>query len=152
MIEFAGRVRDVRCVIARAIPGPCDDTTTVMLRFASGATGLIFCSVATATNFSFTLYGSKGLAEISKPNLQTLRFVPISDRAPSGPIIAPPDEISEHPGFDMLNAELTAFARAIRAAKPYPVSLDEVLHGMSVLDAIVEAARSNTIVAVAGSF
>jgi predicted dehydrogenase len=50
----------------------------------------------------------------------------------------------------MLNAELTAFARAIRAARPYPVSLDEVLHGMSVLDAIVEAARSNTIFAVAG--
>jgi predicted dehydrogenase len=150
MIEFAGRVRDVRCVTSRAIPGPCDDTTTVMLRFASGATGLIFCSVATATNFSFTLYGSKGLAEISKPNLQRLRFVPISDRAPSGPIIAPPDEISEHPGFDMLNAELTAFARAIDAAKPYPIPLDEVLHGMSVFDAIVEAARSNKIVAVAG--
>jgi predicted dehydrogenase len=150
MIEFAGRVRDVRCVTARAIPGSCDDTTTVMLRFASGATGLIFCSVATATNFSFTLYGSKGLAEISKPNLQRLRFVPISDRAPSGPIIAPPDEISQHPGFDMLNAELTAFARAIREAKPYPIPLDEVLHGMSVFDAIVEAARSDTIVAVAG--
>jgi predicted dehydrogenase len=150
MIEFAGRVRDVRCVTAGAIPGPCDDTTTVMLRFASGATGLIFCSVATATNFSFTLYGNKGLAEISKPNLQRLRFVPISDRAPSGPVIAPPDEISEHPSFDMLNAELTAFARAIRAGEPYPIPLEEVLHGMSVFDAIVEAARSNTIVAVAG--
>src|SRR5512132_312052 len=49
MIEFAGRVRDVRCVTARNIPGPSDDTTTVMLRFESGATGLIFCSVATAT-------------------------------------------------------------------------------------------------------
>jgi len=69
MIEFAGRVRDVRCVTTRAIPSLSDDTTTVMLRFESGATGLIFCSVATATNFSFTLYGSKGLAEISRPNL-----------------------------------------------------------------------------------
>ena len=48
MIEFAGRVRDVRCVTARTIPGPSDDTTTVMLRFEGGATGLIFGSVATA--------------------------------------------------------------------------------------------------------
>ena len=40
--------------------------------------------------------------------------------------------------------------RAIREAKPYPIPLDEVLHGMSVFDAIVEAARSDTIVAVAG--
>jgi predicted dehydrogenase len=150
MIEFAGRVRDVRCVTGRTIPGPSDDTTTVMLRFEIGATGLIFCSVATPTNFSFTLYGSKGMAEISKPNLQTLRFVPTSDQPPIGPVIAPPDEISEHPGFDMLSAELTAFARAIGERTPYPVPLDEVLHGMAVFDAIVEAARSNEIVAVAG--
>ena len=148
MIEFAGRVRDVRCVTARNIPGPSDDTTTVMLRFDGGATGLIFCSVATATSFSFTLYGSKGLAEISRPNLQTLRFVPTSKQAPTGPVTAPPDEISEHPGFNMLNAELTEFARAIRERRSYPVPIDEVLHGMSVFDAIVQAARSNEIVAV----
>jgi predicted dehydrogenase len=121
-----------------------------MLRFDGGATGLIFCSVATATSFSFTLYGSKGLAEISRPNLQTLRFVPISEQAPTGPVTAPPDEISGHPGFDMLNAELTEFARAIRERRPYPLPIDEVLHGMSVFDAIVQAARSNEIVAVAG--
>src|SRR3981189_2602322 len=40
MIEFAGRVRDVRCVTARNYPGRSDDTTTIMLRFTSGATGL----------------------------------------------------------------------------------------------------------------
>src|SRR5712692_4604908 len=97
MIEFAGRVRDVRCVTARNIPGPSDDTTTVMLSFESGATGLIFCSVATATNFSFTLYGSRGLAEISKPDLRQLRFVPISAAAPTGPVAAPPDETAENP-------------------------------------------------------
>ena len=148
MIEFAGRVRDVRCVTARTIPGHSDDTTTVMLRFEGGATGLIFGSVATATNFSFTLYGSKGLAEISRPNLQTLRFVPTSEQAPTGPVTAPPDELSEHPGFNMLNAELTEFARAIRERRPYPVPIDEVLHGMSVFDAIVQAARCNEIVAV----
>ena len=148
MIEFAGRVRDVRCVTARTIPGPSDDTTTVMLRFESGATGLIFCSVATATNFSFTLYGSKGLAEISRPNLEALRFVSTSDAPPTGAVLAPPDERHEHAGFDMLSAELIAFARAIRERKPYPVPIEDVLHGMSVFDAIVQAARSNQIVKV----
>src|SRR3977135_1730218 len=95
MIEFAGRVRDVRCVTARHVPGHSDDTTTVMLHFENGATGLLFCSVATATNFCFTLYGSKGLAEISRPNLQAFRFVPTSAHAPTGPVTAPPHEISE---------------------------------------------------------
>jgi predicted dehydrogenase len=149
MIELAGRVRDVRCTTARHVPGHADDTTTVMLTFESGASGLIFCSVATATNFCFTLYGTKGLGEISKPNLQQYRFVPASTQAPTGPVAAPPDEISEHKGFDMLNAQLTAFARSIRDKTPYPVPIDDVLHGMSVFDAIVESAQSNKIVAVA---
>jgi predicted dehydrogenase len=145
MIEFGGRVRDVRCVTGRYIPGPSDDTTTVMLRLENGATGLIFCSVATATNFSFALYGTRGLAEISRPNLASFRFVPGSKEAPRGPVTAPPDEISEHPDFDMLNAELTEFARCIRDQRVYPVPIAEVLHGMSVFDAVVRSARSNSI-------
>jgi predicted dehydrogenase len=149
MIEFAGRVRDVRCVTARHIPGPSDDTTTVMLHFENGATGLLFCSVATATNFSFTLYGSKGLAEISKPTLETFRFVPTSDVAPTGPVTAPPDQVSEHTGFDMLKAELDAFARAIRDRTPYPVPITDVLHGMAVFDAIVRAGQSGKLETVA---
>jgi predicted dehydrogenase len=145
MIEFGGRVRDVRCVTGRYIPGPSDDTTTVMLRFENGATGLIFCSVATATNFSFALYGTRGLAEISRPNLETFRFVPGSKEAPRGPITAPPDEISEHPNFDMLHAELTEFARCIRDQRVYPVPIADILHGMSVFDAVVRSARGNSI-------
>src|SRR5262249_57079586 len=45
MIEFAGHVADVRCVTRRHGAGPADDTTTIFLRFAGGATGTIFCSV-----------------------------------------------------------------------------------------------------------
>jgi predicted dehydrogenase len=149
MIEFAGRVREVQCITARHGSGPSDDTTTVMLRFASGVTGAIFCSVATATNFNFAVYGTKGLAEVSRPNLQTFRFVPGSTQAPTGPVIAPPDEIVEYPGFDMLRAELTEFARCIRDNKAYPVTLDDVLHGMSVFDAVIESAETGRIVAVA---
>jgi predicted dehydrogenase len=148
MIEFAGRVADVRCVTARIIPGPSDDATTVLLNFASGATGLMFCSVATATNFSFTLYGSKGLAEISKPDLRTLRFVPTSNQPPTGQVTAPPDEVEEHPGFDMLNAELTEFARCIQERRPFPIPIADILHGMAVFDAIVDSARTNSIVKV----
>ncbi len=142
MIEFGGRVRDVECATRRHGAGPADDTTTILLRHDGGVTGTIFCSVATATNFNFTVYGTKGLAEVSRPNLQRFRFVPGSDRAPTGPVIAPPDEIVEHPDFDMLNAELTAFARCIREDKTYPVAIEDVLHGMSVFDAVVRSAQS----------
>lgn len=145
MIEFGGPVRDVLATSGRYIPGPSDDTTSIMLRFQSGATGLLFCSVATATAFNFTLYGSKGLAEISRPNLERLRFVPVSTVAPTGPVTAPPDEIVEHPTFDMLHAELVAFARCIEDKRPYPVGIDQVLHGMAVFDAIVRSCQSGKV-------
>jgi predicted dehydrogenase len=151
MIEFAGPVRDVRCVTARNYPGHSDDTTTLMLQFESGASGLIFCSVATATNFQFTVYGTRGLAEISRADLSRLRLVPTSTVAPTGRVPAPPDEIFEHAGFDTLHAELTAFARAIRDGKPYPVPLADVLHGMAVFDAIVESAKNGAVVTVSGA-
>src|SRR5215467_5997721 len=63
MIEFGGRVREVHCITGVYGAGPAEDTTTVLFNFENGATATIFCSVATATNFAFTVYGSKGLAE-----------------------------------------------------------------------------------------
>ena len=149
MIEFGGRVRDVHCITGVHGSGPADDTTTVLMNFEGGATGMIFCSVATATNFNLAVYGSNGLAEVSGASLQSFRFVPVSTQAPTGPITAPPAEQHDFSGFDMLNAELTAFARAIVDKAPYPVPLAEVLHGMAVFDAVIESARTRNVVAVA---
>jgi predicted dehydrogenase len=149
MIEFGGRVRDVQCVTAVHGEGPAEDTTTLLMRFANGVTGTIFCSVATATNFSFTGYGTSGLGEVSGSALQRFRFVPTSQQAPSGPVIAPPDQIIEHEGFNVLGAELSEFARCIRDKRAYPISIDDVLHGMAVFDAAVQSAKTGGIVAVA---
>jgi predicted dehydrogenase len=149
MIELAGRVREVRCVTTRHYPGRSDDTTTVMLQFASGASGLIFSSVATATNFEFTVYGTDGLGEISRADLSRLRFAPAATEAPTGPVRAPPDEILQFPGADTLRAELDAFARAIREKTPYPVPIEDVLHGMAAFDAIVKSAQNGAVVGIA---
>ena len=65
MIEFGGRVREVHCVTGVHGLGPAEDTTTILFNFVGGAAATIFCSVATATNFSFAVYGTNGLAEVS---------------------------------------------------------------------------------------
>jgi len=150
MIELAGRIQNVSCLTARHYPGRSDDTTSIMLQFANGATGLIFCSVATATNYAFTLYGTSGLGEISRPDLSRLRFSPAAKVAPTGPVPPQPDEILDFSGFDMLHAELTAFADAVRGRSAYPVPIEEVLHGMAVFDAIVQSAESGSTIAVGG--
>jgi predicted dehydrogenase len=149
MIEFGGRVRDVQCITARHGDGPSDDTTTILMRFERGITGTIFCSVATATNFSFSMFGLAGMAEVRGAALQQVRFVPLSQKAPDGPVLAPPDEVIEHAGFNMLRAELIEFARCIRDKRPYPVGTDDVLHGMAVFEAAVKSAKAGGIVEVA---
>jgi len=149
MIEFGGPVREVYCrAVDRGGYGH-DNTTTVMLNFESGLTATISCSTATAPNFNFSVYGTKGLAETTRTNLQMFRFTPMPDRPPEGPVTAPESEIIDFAGFDMLNAELTAFARSVTSRIPFPVHIDEVLHGMSVFDAVVESATSGSIVRVA---
>ena len=121
-----------------------------MLRFESGATGLLFCSVATATNFCFTLYGSKGLAEISQARPAELPLRADlgrgADRA--GDRAARRDRRA--PDVRHAARRDDAFARAIRDRTPYPVPVDDVLHGMAVFDAIVESAQTGKIVTVAG--
>jgi predicted dehydrogenase len=89
------------------------------------------------------------MAEISGAALQNFRFVPTSDRPPDGPVTAPPAERLDFAGFDMLNAELTAFAQAIVDQTPYPVPLADVLHGMAVFDAVVRSAETKAPVRVA---
>jgi predicted dehydrogenase len=49
----------------------------------------------------------------------------------------------------MLRAELVEFARAIRDKRPYPVGIDDVLHGMAVFDACVQSAKTGRIVEIA---
>jgi len=142
MIELGGKVETVRAVTSRRGVQCSDDTTAILLRFASGLTATMFCSLSTAPNLSFTVYGTKGLAEVSAADLSAFRFVPMPVAMPDGPVTAPPPERQTHAGFDMQHAELVAFARAIREGTPYPVAIEDVLHGMSVFDAIVASTLS----------
>jgi len=121
MIEFAGRVRDVRCVTARHIPGHSDDTTTVMLHFESGATGLIFCSVATATNFLLHSLWRQGPGGDFKAQPADVPLRSGVDAGADRPGRGAARRDQRAYGFDMLNAQLTAFACCIRDKTPYPV-------------------------------
>ena len=148
MIEFAGPVREVECVTARHGDGPGDDTTTVLLRFDTGVTGTIFCSVATPTSFSFSTYGSLCMVEVCGAALERVRLVPVPQHAPTGLVAAPPDQVIEHAGFDMLRTELLEFAHCIRDKRAYPVDIEDVLHGMAVFDACVRSAETGGVVKV----
>ena len=58
-------------------------------------------------------------------------------------------EIIEYKGFNMLLAELEAFAAAVSGERAYPISPEDILHGVAVFEAIVRSAERHQPVAVA---
>ena len=53
------------------------------------------------------------------------------------------------PAFDVNRGELEAFATAAQGGAPFPISHDQMVHGVAVTDAIVASARSGRMEAVA---
>jgi predicted dehydrogenase len=148
MIHLFGRVAEVHCITARRAAPHVDDTTTVLVKFADGMSGMFFGSLTTVPNYRFAVYGSQGFAEIAKPTLEELRFAPTPDPKLGHLAVVKP-EFTHNPGFDTLIAELTAFADAVETKAPYPVPLGEVLHGVEVFEAIVNSAKSRKPVGLA---
>ena len=141
MIDIAGRIREVYCVVQQRAGSHGDDTTSLILNFENGVTGLAFCSIAAARNFRMAVYGAKGFAEVLTPTMDLFRFIPAVEGRASHLAQIPDAEEIVTPGFNSTTAELAQFARCILDRQQYPVPLGEVLHGVCVFDAAVESAR-----------
>lgn len=149
MIDLFGEIEAAACQsVNRAAPSGLHDTTSVLLRFRSGATGSLLTMNATAQSYRFAVYGSKGIAEISKPSLSSFLFQP----APDGPVSASPKPqppvSHEVAGADTVRAELEAFARAAGGGAPFPITHGEMVHGVAVFEAIVAAVGQDRFIPV----
>lgn len=148
MIDVVGSVSEVHCIVEQRAAKYCADTTSLMLRFENGVTGLAFCSFAAARNFRLAVYGSQGLAEVLTPTMDVFRYTPAQQGRASHLARAPePEEIST-PHFNSTTEELEQFAIAVLEGQIYPVPLEDVLHNACVFDAAVESARTRLPVAV----
>ncbi|MGE0416101.1 MAG: Gfo/Idh/MocA family protein [Acetobacteraceae bacterium] len=139
LIDLLGPISEVFCRVHRRAAVFADDTTDILLRFADGASGHIFCSTAATPNYRMAAYGTGGFAEILGHPMATYRLIPAM---PGEHRTTAPPEIVETPGFNMLTAELEAFAGAIRSNAPFPTPLPEILHGVAVFEAILASAAS----------
>lgn len=148
MIHLFGGIERVHCLNLRRAVGYGEDTTGVLLHFANGMSGTLFCSLATAVSYRLAVFGSKGIVEIATPRFQ-FRFTPMAERRGPGRQMAPEPEVIEHRGFDPLRAELEAFAAAIEGGTAYPVPAAEILHGVAAFEAIVRSGETGRPVEVA---
>jgi predicted dehydrogenase len=137
MIELLGPVAEVVSHGSnRALELPITDTTATLLRFASGASGLLTAMGATATYERTTVFGSKGWAEIR--NGERFTFQPIEGKS----------AIIDYPEFDAEKSELETFAAAVMGEKAFPVPLSDAVHSVAVLEAINQAAKTRRAIRI----
>jgi predicted dehydrogenase len=147
MIDLFGPIDQVYAEVARRAAPLVDDTTDVLLRFKNGASGHIFCSTAATPHYRIAVYGTDGFAEVLGHPMSIFRFVPAAGGGVHG---AGEAEIIETSNFNMLTAELEAFAASITSGRPFPTPLDQIMHGIAVFEAVAASAECGERVTVRG--
>jgi predicted dehydrogenase len=150
MIFLSGRIESVVAQSSRAVRDfGVDDTTSMLFRFESGATGYLGTVIATAETWRLQVFGANGWAEVGDvEHLATwqLRVCTI-DRENLHLHRRP--QVTTFPETSTERAELEHFARAATARHPLAAAGGDELHGVAVLEAIVESARDGARVRVA---
>jgi predicted dehydrogenase len=148
LINLFGRIDEVYCLSLRRVMPGLEDTTTILLGLANGISATLYCSLVTAPAYRFAVYGTTGHVEIAGRDLE-FRFTPATARPAVGRHVAAPPEVIPYPGFDAIAAELDGFAAAIDGLRPYPITAEEILHGVAAFEAIVRSAELHRPVKVA---
>jgi len=143
-IDLCGEVDEVFCVNTRRAAPLVDDTTVFTLKHRSGAVSTNYCTLASAASYCIAAFGTRGIAETMRPSLDTFRFIPVTDN----PHAAGKPEIVENKGFNPVKAVMEAFALAIRGEAPYPITHEQIVHGVAVFEAVVKSAQTGQPVKV----
>lgn len=145
MLYLAGRIESVVAQSQRVVQDfGADDTTSMLFRFASGATGYLGTMIATAETWRMQVFGAKGWAEVGDvEHLHTweLRtcFIDRSDIT-----VKHPPTVTRFENVSTERAELEHFARAAQARQPLAVPGGDEVHNVAVLEGIVKSAREGT--------
>ncbi len=115
MIYLFGRIDEVYCSNLRRVMPGLEDTTSVALGLENGMS-----------------------AELAGRDV-VFRFTPVAEAPPTGRHMAAQPEIIDYKGFNALAAELEGFAAAINGERPYPITAEEILHGVAVFEAIARS-------------
>ncbi len=145
-IDLCGEVDEVYCVNTRRAAPLVDDTTLFTMKHKNGVISTSICSLATAASYCIAVFGTRGIAETTRPSLDTFRFMPVPDKG--GPHAIAQPEVIENKGFNPVKAGLEAFAAAIRGTAPFPITADQIVHGVAVFEAAVQSAKTGQPVKV----
>jgi predicted dehydrogenase len=150
MLYLAGKIESVHAQSARRVQDfGMDDTTSMLFRFASGATGYLGTVIATAETWRMQVFGSKGWAEVGDVEHLTtwdMKVCFIDERnlmqkqKPRAMTFAP---------ISTECAELEHFAKAVQERRQLALPGGDEVHNVAVLEAIVRSARDDGRIRIA---
>ena len=150
MIDLCGEIDSVYCLsFRRVIAVDADDTSSMIFHMKAGMSGYLGTMTATGPGFSFQVFGSKGFVRLEGMThvagassderrtrlFGTCKFQPIKGEP----------EIWEGARFDVVRAVLEAFGTAAAGGAPFPITLDEMVHGAAVTEAVIRSAESGKV-------
>jgi predicted dehydrogenase len=149
MLYLAGQVDSVVAQSHRLVQDfGADDTTSMLFRFAGGATGYLGTVIATAETWRMQVFGSNGWAEVGEvEHLHTwsLRTCFV-DR--DNITVKQRPQVTSFPEISTEQSELEHFAQAAQAKKPLAVPGGDEVHNVAVLEGIVKSARDGARVLI----
>ena len=149
-LYLAGRVSTVHAQsFRRALDYGLDDTTSMLFRFANGASGYLGTVIATAETWRMQVFGSRGWAEVGDVEHLTTWQMRVCYVDPQNLHVHQKPQVLTFPQVSTERAELENFARAIEEGRPLAVPGGDEEHGVAVFEAILKATKAEKPVRVA---
>ena len=150
MLYLAGRMDNVYAQSSRrALNYGIDDTTSMLFKFRSGASGYLSTIIATAETWRLQVFGSNGWVEVGDVEHLTTWQMRVCLLAPDNIRERRRPQLVTFPDISTERAELEHFAEAAAAGRPLAVGGGDEIHGVAVLEAILKSAKTREVVKIA---
>lgn len=144
-VKLMGPARDVRVICENlASKIPQGDTMSAHIGFRNGGSAYVSATLATPFVSRFAVYGTLGWIEVrDKAHVE----------APDGWIVTEgwkdrPITVREVAPAEPVRDNLRAFAQAVRGRRDYPITGEDMINNIALLEAIVRSARTGAVEAV----
>jgi predicted dehydrogenase len=141
-VRLLGPAESVWCVCEQLSSNlPQGDTVAAYIRFRGGGTSYVSASLANPFMSRFTVYGSKAWVDIrDKAHVEAPNGWIVTSAKVGGPITT-----AEFSPAEPVKDNLVSFARAVRGVERYPITAEELVNNIALLEAVFASARSGKI-------
>ncbi len=137
MIYLAGPIAQVNAQSFRlAQDFGMDDTTSMLMRFRSGATGYLGTVIASAETWRMQVFGTRAWAEVGDVEHLHTWDLKLCKIDPDQVTVKQKPEIFTFESTSTERAELEHFARAVAARQPLALPGGDAVHNVEVFEAI----------------